>query len=235
MHNIDRTNLESNYTGEYGGQYAGEYAPEFSNEFPNEFGQEMETYGEYIQEGPFNEAEEMELAAELLTVQSEDELEQFLGKLIKKAGGFLKSPIGQQLTGALKGVVKNALPMLGAAAGNFILPGVGGAIGGKLASAAGSMFGLELEGLSYEDQEFEIAKQVVRLGGAAASNAAQSSPAAPPMQAAQAALTSAAQQFAPGLLRPGTSPSNHQHRHRCHHRNTGRWVRRGQEIVLLGI
>lgn len=238
MHNIDRTNLESNYgefNGEYEGQYAGEYAPEFSGQFAGEFGQETETYGEYSQEGPFSEAEEMELAAELLTVQNEDELEQFLGKLIKKAGGFLKSGIGRQITGALKNVAKSALPMLGAAAGNFILPGVGGAIGGRLASAAGGMFGLELEGLSYEDQEFEIAKQVVRLGGAAASNAAQAPPTAHPMQTAQAALTSAAQQFAPGLLRPGTSPSNHQQKRKCRHTKSGRWVRRGQEIILLGI
>jgi len=245
MHNIDRTNLESNY-GEYANEYMGEYAGEYSGEYPGEFagetgeysgefGQETETYGEYSQESPFSEAEEMELAAELLTIQSEVELEQFLGKLIKKAGGFLKSPIGRQLTGALKGIAKTALPTLGAAAGNFILPGVGGAIGGKLASAAGSMFGLELEGLSYEDQEFEVAKQVVRLGGAAASSAAQAPPTAPPQQAAQAALTSAAQQFAPGLLRPGTSPSGMQHKRRCNHRNTGRWVRRGKDIILMGI
>jgi hypothetical protein len=245
MHNIDRTNLESNYgeyageyVGEYAGEYPGEYAGEYAGEFAGEsgeFGQELETYGEYNQESPFSEAEEMELAAELLTVQSEVELEQFLGKLIKKAGGFLKSGIGRQLTGALKGIAKTALPALGAAAGNFILPGVGGAIGGKLASAAGGMFGLELEGLSYEDQEFEVAKQVVRLGGAAATTAAQTPPNAPPAQAAQAALTSAAQQFAPGLLRPGTSPSGMQQRRRCRHSNTGRWVRRGHEIVLLGI
>ena len=124
MHNIDRTNLESNYgeyTGEYPGEYygeAGEYAGEYmgegeytgeytgegeSDEFTGEYGQELETYGEYSQESPFNESEEMELAAELLTVQSEDELEQFLGKLFKKAGGFLKSGVGRQLTGALKG------------------------------------------------------------------------------------------------------------------------------------
>ena len=53
-------------------------------------------------------------------------------------------------------------------------------MGSKLASAAGSMFGLELEGLSYEDQEFEVAKQVVRLGGAAANIAAQAPQSAPP-------------------------------------------------------
>lgn len=251
MHNIDRTNLESNY-GEYTGEYPGEYygeADEFpgeylaeteyigeeeSDEYTGEYGQQFESYGEYSQESPFNETEEMELAAELLTVQNEDELEQFLGKLIKKAGGFLKSGVGQQITGALKGIARKALPALGAAAGNFLVPGLGGVIGGKLASSAGRMLGLELEGLSYEDQEFEIAKQIVRLGGAAATSAAQAPQSQSPQQTAQAALTTAAQQFAPGLLRPGTAPSPQQRPGRCRHKNSGRWIRRGNGIILLG-
>src|SRR5688572_10610645 len=233
MHNIDRTNLESTY-GEYPGEYANEYPGEYANEYPGELEQTFESEGEYYQESPFNETEEMELAAELLTVQSEEELEQFLGKLFKKAGGFLKSGVGRQLTGALKGIAKKALPVLGAAAGNFILPGVGGMMGSKLASAAGGMFGLELEGLSYEDQEFEVAKQVVRLGGAAANIAAQAPPSAPPTQAAQAALTTAAQQFAPGLLRSDPNGSGMQQGRRRRRRNEGRWIRRGNGIILLG-
>lgn len=222
------------FAGEYPGEFSGEYAGEFAGEYPGEFEQTFEGEGEYSSESPFNETEEMELAAELLTVQSEEELEQFLGKLFKKAGGFLKSGIGRHLTGALKGIAKKALPVLGGVAGNFLLPGVGGAMGSKLASAAGGMFGLELEGLSYEDQEFEVAKQVVRLGGAAANIAAQAPPSAPPPQAAQTALTSAAQQFAPGLLRSGASYSGGPQRRRCRHRNAGRWIRRGNGIILLG-
>ncbi len=233
MHNIDRTNLESTF-GEYPGEYPGEYSGEYAGEFPGEFGQTFESEGEYSYESPFNESEEMELAAELLTVQSEEELEQFLGKLFKKAGGFLKSGVGRTLTGALKGIAKKALPVLGGVAGNFLLPGIGGAIGSNLASAAGGMFGLELEGLSFEDQEFEVAKQVVRLGGAAANIAAQAPPSAPPTQAAQAALTSAAQQFAPGLLRSDPSGSAIPQPGRCRHRNSGRWVRNRNGIILLG-
>lgn len=253
MHNIDRTNLESTYgeyageysgeyageypgeySGEYAGEYPGEYSGEYAGEYPGEFEQAFESAGEYSYESPFNETEEMELAAELLTVQNEEELEQFLGKLFKKAGGFLKKGVGRHLIGAVKGIAKKALPVLGGVAGNFLLPGVGGAIGSKLASAAGGMFGLELEGLSYEDQEFEVAKQVVRLGGAAANIAAQAPPNAPPPQAAQAALTSAAQQFAPGLLRSDPSRSGMPQRRRCRHRNAGRWIRRGNGIILLG-
>src|SRR5829696_3684418 len=81
MHNIDRTNLESTYgeyPQEYSGEYMGEYPQEYtgeyqqeylgedegeytgeSGEYPGEFGQELETYGEYSQEGTFSEAEEM--------------------------------------------------------------------------------------------------------------------------------------------------------------------------------
>jgi hypothetical protein len=101
------------------------------------------------------------------------------------------------------------------------------------------MLGLELEGLSYEDQEFEVAKQVVRLSGAAAQNAAQAPPSIPPQQAAQAALTAAAQQFAPGLLRPAASQAMGRAEGRangkgCSHKATGRWVRRGNAIIIMG-
>src|SRR5215213_4017567 len=248
------------YAQEYSGEYTNEYPQEYSGEdegeytgetgeYPGEFGQELETYGEYSQEGTFSEAEEMELAAELLSVSNEEELEQFLGKLFKKAAGFIKSPIGQQLIGTIKGLAKKALPILGSTLGNVIAPGVGGVIGGKIASAASGMFGLELEGLSYEDQEFEVAKQIVRLGSAAAVNAAQAPPSVSPEDAARRGLMTAAQQYAPGMLRrngsqygnsqyggsryggaqyggPGYGAPQHGRRRRCSHQNTERWIRR---------
>jgi|KBSSwiStaDraftv2_1062776.scaffolds.fasta_scaffold297736_1 hypothetical protein len=242
------------YTGEYQQEYLGEDEGEYtgeSGEYTGEFGQELETYGEYSQEGTFSEAEEMELAAELLSVTNEEELEQFLGRLFKKAAGFIKSPIGQQLISKVKGLAKKALPILGSTLGNVIAPGVGGVIGGKIASAASGMFGLELEGLSYEDQEFEVAKQIVRLGSTAAVNAAQAPPSVPPEVAARQGLMTAAQQYAPGILRrngaqyggaqfsgpqyggPRYGSPQHGRRHRCSHHKTGRWIRRGNQILLL--
>jgi hypothetical protein len=231
--------------GEYAGEYAGEMpgeAGEYAGEYAGEFGNESESFGEFSHESLFSEAEEMELASELLNVSSEAELEQFFGSLFKKAAGFLKSGLGKQLGGALKNVVKTALPMAGVL-GNLVLPGVGGMIGGQLASTAGSMLGLELEGLSNEDQEFEVARQIVRLGAAAASNAAQAHPAAPPAQVAHEALSLAAQQYAPGFLRNVGDPyadtqANTQmgpRRDRCSHRSNGRWIRRGHSIILFGI
>jgi hypothetical protein len=230
MHNIDRTTLESAYD-----EYEGEFEMDGS-EIAEEGDYESDIYSETGIESPFSEAEEMDLAAELLTIQSDAELDQFFGSLFKKAkrlaGGIIKSPVGRALGGALKGIAKKALPVLGSTVGNALVPGIGGVVGGRLAGAAGRMFGLELEGLSQDDQEFEVAKQVVRLAGAAAANAAQAPPTAVPQQVAQAALTNAAQQYAPGLLRRAAGAKTGGRA--CAHKSNGRWVRRGKAIILMG-
>lgn len=187
-------------------------------------------YGEAA--SPFNEAEEMELAAELLEVTSEAELDYFLGSLIKRGaqavGKFVKSPTGQALGGLLKGAAKQALPMLGKAVGTYFGGPAGGAIGGQLASKAGSLFGLELEGLSNEDQEYEVARQFVRLAGTATGSAASAPTGTPPQSAAKSAFASAARQFAPGLTDPLGAAAAGGGR-------SGRWVRRGRKIILYGV
>jgi hypothetical protein len=177
-------------------------------------------------EGPF-ERDEMALATELLSVSSEEELDHFLGDLIKKAGSAIgkavRSPVGRALGGILKSAAKVALPVIG----NAVMPGVGGA----LASKAGDLFGLETEGLSNEDREFEEARSFVRFANTAAQEAAQAPPTVPPQQAARAAVVRAAQQHAPGLLR-GAAPRPPAG---CAPRMSGRWIRRGDKIVILGV
>ncbi|KQV80827.1 hypothetical protein ASD15_13030 [Massilia sp. Root351] len=133
------------------------------------------------QEGPFNEAQEMELALELMSVTSEAELDQFLGGLFKGALKGLKkvgSAIGKvakPLGGALKGIAKKALPFVGGALGSFIpIPGVGTAIGSALGGAVAKALELEFSGMEYEQQEFEMARRFVRIAGTAAQLAASS-------------------------------------------------------------
>jgi hypothetical protein len=58
---------------------------------------------------------------------------------------------------------------------------------------------MELEGLSEEDQEFEVARQFVKFAGEAAKQAAQAPANVPPQEAAKSAVVTAAQQHAPGL------------------------------------
>ena len=83
----------------------------------------------------------MELATELLEVASEQELEQFLGDLLKSAAGatrsFVKSPTGRQLTGVLRQAARKALPIVGRAGGEWVRRG-GGAAGAKVASGVGA-------------------------------------------------------------------------------------------------
>lgn len=228
MHNIDRTQ--------------GEYEPEVdaleSDSFEFEYTEEGEAPGDVGAESPFDEVEEMELAAELLEVTDEAELDQFLGSLIKKvgraAGKFVKSPLFRKLGGVLKGVARKALPILGGAAGGFFGGPVGAALGSKLASGAGKLFGLELEGMSQEDQEFEVARRFVRFAGAAANGAAVAPPTVDPQTAARSAVVAAARRHAPGLLRGGATPSPRAVGVSGSGRG-GRWIRRGRRIILFGV
>lgn len=186
MHDLDRTqNLFETDS------YETEFTFDGEAEFEGDFGYETDS--------PFNEVEEMEMAALLLEITDEAELDQFLGSLIKKAGRaagkFMKSGVGRAIGGLLKGAAQQALPIIGTA--------IGGPFGGQLASTAGGVFGLELEGLSPQDQEFEVARRFVRFAGSAAKKAAQASPNVPPRQAARKAVVSAARKHAPGLIKQG--------------------------------
>lgn len=248
MHDIDRTSPE------FGQQ---EYEGEF------EFGQ-GEWSGESGPQGMFSEAEEMELANELLSVSNEAELEQFLGNLLSKAASFagkvIRSPVGQAIGGVLKGVAKKALPLAGGAIGGYFGGPLGAKIGSGLASAASNAMGLEME--MGEDREFEGAKQFVRLAGDTINRATQAR-GGDPRAIAQAAAVAAARQLAPGLLGKGAAmaPGGFHGAMSGHagmgsmgpmgmggscgatgpgasargpRGQSGRWMRHGQKIVLYG-
>ena len=83
MHDIDRTTYEAGFGGYESEDHEFGYEGEGEGESYEMYGED-ETYGEG--ESPFSESEEMELAAELLNVSNEQELDQFIGKLLKKAG-----------------------------------------------------------------------------------------------------------------------------------------------------
>ncbi|MEP9379137.1 hypothetical protein ABLE91_20660 [Aquabacter sp. CN5-332] len=82
------------------------------------------------------------------------------------------------------------------------LPGPFGAtLGSRLVAIAGSRLGLELEGLSHEDQEFQVARRLVRFVEAALRGAARAAD-PDPEAAARRALAAAAARLAPGLIHP---------------------------------
>ena len=204
MHDVDRTQLEAYETEEEYGEYE-EEGEEFLGAL---VGPATKIIGGLLGggelEAPFSEMETLEYANELLEVQSEEELEQFLGDLVKRAGSaigsFVRSDTGRALTGMAKDVAKKALPSVGQAVGGYFGGAPGAAAGGKVASMASNLLGLELEGLSSQEAELEAAKGVVRMAGTAAKVAAQAPRNAPPRQVARAATKAAAQRHAPGLM-----------------------------------
>lgn len=220
MHNIDRTLMEMHPEAEYEPEYESDY--------------EYEEFETPDMEAVFDEAEEMEVAAELLGVTDEAELDQLLGgSLFKKLGTFVKSPTGKALMGIAKSAAKKYLPTV---VGALVGGPAGAAVASQLTSEAGRVFGLELEGLSPEDQEFETAKHYVRWVGEAAKNAVLTPPSDSPQADAKAAAVAAAQQHAPGMLKPATSPPSYGPMMTGGTGRTGRWVRRGnRKIILYGV
>ncbi|MEU5844557.1 hypothetical protein [Rhodococcus sp. NPDC047139] len=215
---------------------------------------EEETYGGV-------DGRELALASELLALNSEDELDRFLGNLISgavsAAKNFASSDAGRAVGKVLKDSARRALPQIGRAVGNYLAPGRGGDVGQRLGQAAAASFetGLQTEGLSPEDRELQNARAFVRYARATALNTARTSRRVPPSLAARRAAVIAAQRYLPGLLRAsgswGTSaqrPSVSSPYNRdfppgpvpgagtnTPGRNQGgRWVRRGRNIVLFG-
>jgi hypothetical protein len=187
MHDVDRTQqfMEAG-PQELPGYEMGPYEAGTYEAGPYEFGQyetgayeagpfeagmyemQNEIVGEALRDpltGEINLNTEIALAAELLGVSNEDELNQFLGKLVRGIGRgfqrFARSGLGNALISAVRPLAKAALPTIGGALGSFIpIPGVGTAIGAAAGRALGSA--LEYQGMSAEDRDFEIARRVVR-------------------------------------------------------------------------
>ena len=240
MHDLDRTRLEADFDDE----------AEFETDFDDtaaEYGEfefeedvepdELEYEFEAMPGGQvFDEGEEMELASELLEVADDDELEMFFGralrrgfrKLRRRARRAIRGRLGRRIRRGLRGVARRALTNVGRAAGGAFGGPIGAAIGGRLASGAGRAFGLELEGLSAEDQEFEVARRIVRMTGEAARAAAAVPDTVDDDEAAHIAMRRAVGRHAPGLMRGGRMRGGGG-------RGAGRWVRRGRRIVLMGV
>jgi hypothetical protein len=216
MNNFDRQSYES-------GEAEGFEAEQFEWESETEWGSEAEVFGE---------AEAMELAGELLEVSNEQELDRFIGDLIKRAGSALgqavRSPVGQAVGSLLKGAASKALPLAGTALGGILGGPLGARIGSGLASAAGDALGLEGEAEA-EDREFEGAKSFVKMAGDTVKSTLEGNPGTNPLVLAKAALAEAAQKHAPALLASanGARPQAHGAG------RVGRWVRHGRNIIIV--
>jgi hypothetical protein len=145
----------------------------------------------------------VELAAELLDVTNESELDRFLGRFVaetaRKAGGRLPIDTGRTLVAVLRRTAERTVPTLTTTL-DQLEPATGG--GPSVAETAARVYGLELEGMSAEDRDYEIAGQFLRFAQAATARAARATGRAPAASVAHAAVAGASRELAPGLLPP---------------------------------
>ena len=113
----------------------------------------------------------LELAAELLNVVNESELDNFVGRLVAEAsresGAHLSPDARRALIAELRSTAERTLPVLEVALGEHRAP-----TGPAARETAARLFGAELEGLSPEDRDFELAREFVRFSHARATAAA---------------------------------------------------------------
>jgi hypothetical protein len=251
MHDLDRTQLEEEY--EAAGLEYGSQGEQFLGLLGPIFGGELEAL-------PIPELEEIQLASELLETTTEQELDRFLGDVLRAAGraagAFVRSDTGRALTGVMKGAAKKVLPVMGGAVGGWVTPG-GATVGRRLGDAAADLLGLELEGLSAEDREFEAARHFVRFLAAACRQGLGAPSTAPAPIVARRAVETAAHRYAPGFARllgggvppsstngvPGASPMSvapgapdtANWLGGQQQAQSGRWVMQGNVVVLYGL
>lgn len=240
MHDIDRTLGQ-----DFGSGSESELGFELGFEIDLDGGYDGGGEGDLDDDG-LNEEIEIDLAAELLSLQGDEDLDQFVGRLARRAGGAamraMRSPQGRAVGGALRGVAKRALPAVGAAIGTKIAPGIGTKIGGALGNAASQMFEIDIDAMEPEDAQFEVARRFVRFANRAVRTAHRVSQNPHVRSAARQVLLSAARQHAPGLARAlereqGEMPQIGGGRGRMTGGGGrgGRWIRRGDSIIVMGV
>ncbi|NHZ95405.1 hypothetical protein [Massilia sp. CCM 8734] len=191
---------------------------------------------EFAAPGPFGEQEEIALAMELMSVASEEELEQFLGKMFKgiwkgvKKVGSVIGKVAKPLGGVLKGLAKTALPFVGKALGSFIpIPGVGTMLGGALGSAVAKALEMEAAGLDGEERELEMARRFVRIAGTAAQQAGMAGQGMDPQRAARQAVDAALRCHLPRMRQPGVAGGA------IDRADSGTWRRQGRGQIVLDL
>ena len=186
--------------------------------------------------GGLSEEEQMDLASQLMELETEEEFENFLGDVISKGlkavGGFIDLPTGQAVGSALKDAAKTLLPVAGQAIGGYLGGGPGEQIGGALGSAASNLFEAEAEA---EEQEWEAANVFVRVALDTINNAADAPRNADPHDVARHAVARAMRKHAPGAARAWFRHHEGAARHGMRRHRTGHWVREGHTIVVHGI
>ncbi|HSW11463.1 MAG TPA: hypothetical protein VLI06_01415 [Solimonas sp.] len=168
-----------------------------------------------------------EQAAELIGTLGRPGFATMLGRLVRRtaldSGRPLKDAVAAELVDLLETAAWRALPRSDAP----IATDAAAAFG-----RANRFFGIELEGLSPEDKEFEAARRFVQLSAEAARQAARTPAQLPPRAAARRAAALAARRYAPGWMQAAV-PALASAQPSSSFARTGRWLRHGPGVIVL--
>jgi hypothetical protein len=194
------------------------------------------------------EAEELELALELLNVHNDEEWEAFLGNVfhsigkgLKAVGSFAAKHVLPVVGPALKQIAKTALPIAGGALGSLIpIPGVGTALGSALGGAVANALEMEVAGLDPGDADIARARHFVRLAADALHEAALAPPSASPEAVVRTALVNAVSRHLPAAahqmaMLPMAGPALPSVPPIAPAGQSGVWRRHGRHVVIEGL
>lgn len=160
--------------------------------------------------GILDESQEIELSAALLEVVNHEQLDCLLRRVVEEADVVIGALLAPSVKQALVDLLTHVLGQITSATNRRTVTitgaSLGKRIGAALAALAGQVLGIELEGLSPEDREFEAGKQFIRFGAETARNAIEGASGTSPADLAHAAAVEAAQIFAPGLALARSAP-----------------------------
>jgi hypothetical protein len=142
-----------------------------------------------------NNVDTMSLSIDLLEVGTSSQLGSAIRRIVRRAGEAVNRPLNEAAVAELSDLLE--------VAARYALPKQPPSMAPNTtdARARGRFFGLELEGLSPEDQEFETAKAFVRLASEATRQATLIARHLTPRAAANAAVAHSARRYAPGWAR----------------------------------
>jgi len=146
----------------------------------------------------------------------------------------VRSTEGQAIGGILKGAASRSCRQSISTVGGYFGGATGAKFGGDTARAAGRAFGLELEGLSGEDREFEVARRYVNFAGEAVKNLAMAPSGRTRERRPMRRRWLRRKPMRPGLLSPRQAGIEPQTYSSYPSGQSGRWMRRGNKIILYG-
>jgi hypothetical protein len=191
-------------------------------------------------EGEFNEETyENELVQELLNIQDEQELDQFLGGLLSSAWSGAKklynSPIGQriknQAVSGLKSFGRKAIPSIARTVGGHFGGQQGADLAGRFSQWGVNQLGLEFEGEDMEAQSYNNARKLIKMAKDASRRIAAYARTGRPITpaAVRGIIMNSARRWFPEL-RTSTKTTRYGNNQR-----TGTWYRQGNKIIIEGI